>query len=457
MFYKIFITFCFIVATVFSIAQSFTLSPYSKFGIGDITYNTYVPGLSMGYTSIAQRSNRYINQCNPAAATAIDTLNFVTDISLMGKTQHLKNNNLSHLQTNTDVSFLALGFPVFKRWKTYIGIAPISNVGYKISEEKYIDTLLLSNLYKGEGGFSEVFLSNGFDIFNKYKKRNINENTFHNNYHKFAAGLKMSYMFGSLDKYANAIFPEEQYIFDMYKTERFIISDYQFKAGIQYEYLKQEETNNIKTNKYKIIFGFTYGHFTNIKAKQTRLVTKFINIQGSITKDTIENIVNRKGNIQLPRTIGSGFTIEFRDKFAWSTDFVFQEWSSLKFFNEPVELYNSFFIGSGIQYIPDPAKFYHYWKMINYRLGLYFNKTYLNINSKDINEFGITFGLGLPISKTDKGEGTMIRRKLPPMINFSFSYSNRGTAENNLIKEQFFQFSIGLNLHDIWFVKRKYN
>jgi hypothetical protein len=95
--------------------------------------------------------------------------------------------------------------------------------------------------------------------------------------------------------------------------------------------------------------------------------------------------------------------------------------------------------------------------MINYRLGLYYNKTYLNINSKNINEFGITFGLGLPISKTDKGEGTMIKRKLPPMINLSFSYSNRGTLKNNLIKEQFLQFSIGLNLHDIWFVKRKFN
>jgi|YNPMSStandDraft_1061717.scaffolds.fasta_scaffold00207_8 hypothetical protein len=457
MYYKLFTTFYFIIVAIISTAQSFSLSPYSKFGIGDLTYNTYVPGISMGYTSIAQRSNRYVNQNNPAAATAIDTLSFITDISIVGRTINLKNNYKSHTQTNTDVSFIAIGFPITKKWKTYIGIAPISNVGYKISEEKLIDTLLLSNLYKGDGGFSEVFFSNGFDLIKTHSLKKTNNNINNHNHHKLALGLKTSYIFGSLDKYTNASFPEEQYIFDLYKTERIIANDIQLKTGLQYEFLKQEEIENIKTNKLKIIVGFTYGHLTNIKAKQTRLITKFINIQGAITKDTIENIVNKNGHIQFPRTIGSGITIEIRDKFSWATDFIFQEWSSVKFFNEHTTLKNSFFIGSGIQYIPDPTKFYYYWKMINYRLGLYYNKTYLNINSKNINEFGITFGLGLPISKTDKGEGTMIKRKLPPMINLSFSYSNRGTLKNNLIKEQFLQFSIGLNLHDIWFVKRKFN
>lgn len=456
MFYKLFTFFCFALITINSSAQSFSLSPYSKYGIGEISYNTYVPGFSMGHTSIAHRSNRYINQNNPAAATSIDTLSFVTDISLLGKNHNLKNNTSSHTQTNADINFLAIGFPFTKKWKTYIGLAPISNTGYKISENKYIDTLLLSNIYKGDGGFNEVFWSNGFDIIKANSIQKTNNITYFN-HHRLSTGLKTSYLFGSLDKYVNATFPEDQYIFDLYKTERFIISDFQVKGGIQYEYLKQAEINNIKTNQLKLIIGFTYNHLTNIQAKQTRLVTKFINIQGSINKDTIENIINKKGHIQLPRSIGLGFTIEIRDKFTWSSDIQIQEWSSTKFFNEPSELKNSLFVGSGIQYIPDPTKFYNYWKMINYRFGLYYHETYLNINSKNINEFGITFGLGLPITKTDKGEGTMIRRKLPPMLNISLSYGNRGTIEKNLIKEQFLQFSIGLNLHDIWFIKRKYD
>lgn len=115
------------------------------------------------------------------------------------------------------------------------------------------------------------------------------------------------------------------------------------------------------------------------------------------------------------------------------------------------------FVATGIQYIPDPTKFYQYWKMTHYRMGFYYNQTYLNLNLHNINEFGITFGLGLPIAKTDKGESTMIRRKLPPIINVSLAYGNRGTTNNNLIKESFWQFSLSLNIHDIWFIKRKYD
>ncbi len=457
MYYKFFIVFVWAVfLCLLANAQSFSLSPYSKFGIGDVTYNPYLPGLSMGYTSIAQRSNRYINSLNPAAATATDTMSFITDISIVGRTHHLKSGNLNNTQTNTDISYLAMGFPIVKNWKTYIGLSPISNVGYKINDEQQIDTLELSTTYKGDGGFNELFISNGFILLNKKYSNKFNNTTYHY-FHNFSIGIKASYIFGSLDKYTTAVFPNDQNIFDLYKTERFIVSGFNPKAGIQYEFLKQEEVLFDKKNKIKIIAGATYSPLTNINAKQTSLVTKYLNIQGSITKDTIQNIVNKKGKIQFPGTIGFGFTLETNNKFTWSTDINFQQWSATHFFNEPTNLKNSIFIGTGIQYIPDPTKFYNYWKMINYRMGGYYQQSYLNVSSTNISEFGITFGLGLPITKTDKGESTMIRRRLPPMLNLALSYGSRGTEKNSLIKEQFIQFSIGLNLHDIWFVKRKYN
>ena len=57
----------------------------------------------------------------------------------------------------------------------------------------------------------------------------------------------------------------------------------------------------------------------------------------------------------------------------------------------------------------------------------------------------MSFGLGLPLRKT-KSE-----------INLSVEVGERGTTNNNLIKEQFLRFQIGLSLSDIWFVKRKYD
>ncbi|NSW46187.1 MAG: hypothetical protein HPY79_10285 [Bacteroidales bacterium] len=456
--YKIIIISSILLLTSFyAQSQSFSLSPYSKFGIGDLSYTTYQPGLGMGYTSIAQRSNRYINDANPASASEIDTMTFLSEISLIGRNHQLKNTTTSKSTTNTDISYFAMAFPIMKKWGVSFGLSPLSNIGYNISESKNIDTLSLTNVYKGDGGINEVFLNNGFQILNILKKNNNNENLQKTFIHNLSVGVRTAYVFGSLDRYSTATFNEELNVFDLYKTERLLISDFTYKTGIQYQYTLQEINNGFRTNRLKFIIGFTLDNEHKLNSKQTTLITKYLNLMGYVTKDTIENKINKKGIIQTPLSFGLGFSITTNDKFTWAADVSLQQWSKVTFFENNPNLRNTLFASTGIQYIPDPYKFYSYWKMVNYRIGGYYNQTYLNINNHDINEIGITFGLGLPITKTDKGEGTMIRRKLPPMINLAFSYGTRGTTADNLIKERFFQFSIGLNLQDIWFIKRKYN
>jgi hypothetical protein len=80
-----------------------------------------------------------------------------------------------------------------------------------------------------------------------------------------------------------------------------------------------------------------------------------------------------------------------------------------------------------------------------YRAGLYYEKTGLNINSESINEFGISFGLGLPVGD------------LFSNANLGFEIGKRGTTKNNLIQENFVNFQLSLSLNDRWFQKRKYD
>lgn len=458
MFYKLLLVFFILLFSSFiSLSQSFSLSPYSKFGIGDLTTTSFQPGIGMGYTSISQRSNRYINDANPASISAIDTLSFLSEFSLVGRNHSIKNAYSSTSTTNTDISFFAMAFPIKKGWGTSIGLNPYSNVGYKISDYENIDTLAMSTTYKGDGGFNEVFLNNGFKLFNLNKIKKVNENIQRINIQNLSIGIRTSYIFGSLDRYSTAIFNDEKYVFDLYKTERILVSDFTYKLGLQYEISEQEVKSGFRTNKYKFCIGLTFDNQNNLNAKQTSLITKYLTLNGYITKDTIENAVNKKGTIQTPMFIGTGISFTSNDKLTLALDIKMQQWSKVKFWGENPNLNNAIFIGTGIQYIPDPYKFYDYWKIVNYRLGTYYNQTYLNINNTNINEIGITFGLGIPITKTNKGEVTTVRQKLPPMINLSFTYGSRGTTENNLLKENFLQFSIGLSLYDIWFIKRKYN
>ena len=76
---------------------------------------------------------------------------------------------------------------------------------------------------------------------------------------------------------------------------------------------------------------------------------------------------------------------------------------------------------------------------------MHFEKTGLNINNESIKEFGISFGLGLPVGD------------LFSNANVGFEIGKRGTTNNNLIQENFVNFQLSLSLNDRWFQKRKYD
>ena len=69
----------------------------------------------------------------------------------------------------------------------------------------------------------------------------------------------------------------------------------------------------------------------------------------------------------------------------------------------------------------------------------------MNINGSAIDEFGMSFGLGLPVSQFFSN------------ANIGVEFGKRGTTDNNLIEEKFVNLQIGLSLNDRWFVKRRYN
>src|SRR5574344_408128 len=57
-------------------------SPYSVFGVGNMSRQGNAYTLSMGGVGIASRNNRFINIVNPAAVTARDTLSFMLDFGI---------------------------------------------------------------------------------------------------------------------------------------------------------------------------------------------------------------------------------------------------------------------------------------------------------------------------------------------------------------------------------------
>ncbi|MDE0599087.1 MAG: hypothetical protein OSB51_07915, partial [Dokdonia donghaensis] len=69
----------------------------------------------------------------------------------------------------------------------------------------------------------------------------------------------------------------------------------------------------------------------------------------------------------------------------------------------------------------------------------------INLNGENINEFGISFGVGLPTGRRISN------------LNLQFEVGQRGTTNANLIQENFFNVGVSLSINDLWFVQSKFN
>ena len=111
-------------------------SPYSKFGLGDISRTGFSHNRALGGISVGLRSKNSINYLNPASYSSQDTISFIFDFGIIGDFTTLKSSDDTENTSNICMDHLAISFPVTRFWKTSIGIAPFSKVGYKMVIEE---------------------------------------------------------------------------------------------------------------------------------------------------------------------------------------------------------------------------------------------------------------------------------------------------------------------------------
>lgn len=102
------------------------------------------------------------------------------------------------------------------------------------------------------------------------------------------------------------------------------------------------------------------------------------------------------------------------------------------------------YIGLGAEYTPE-IRSPNYWKRVRYRGGFNYDNGNLSIKGNRINNYSVNVGAGFPIGATRRNS----------LINFSYSYAQRGQVLNGLIKENLHTLTLNFSLQDFWFVKRK--
>ncbi len=411
-----------IFASLGAYSQADYWSPYSRFGIGDLSQNIHPQQLGMGGLSVALRESNLINYRNPAAYTAYDSMSFVFDGSVRERISNWETLNKTHQSEFSSLGHIAMGFPVTQWLKVTTGLRPVSDVGYEISDLRTDPDLgSIEYLYQGEGGISDFFIGAGLKISER-----------------LSVGANASYVWGDIDLQKFTTFPDSIYYWSAKVSNRRQISDIRFSYGLQYIQPLNEN--------WRAIFGATYSNATDLSATEQMISTQVLRSGTGIesVNDTIINDPNNKGQFSMPSSFGTGLMIEKNNNLRFGIDYRWDQWEDFRAFGASDSLKNSNYLAVGAEILPNHNVLSSYLKKIKYRFGFHYANTNLQLNNTQLSEIGIAFGLGLPI----KSSGSS--------INIGAEIGRRGTTDNDLIKENYVKFTLGISIFERWFIKRKY-
>jgi hypothetical protein len=482
-----------------------TVSPYSRYGLGDFQFNGSLINTAMGGGGIGLRNDslipQYINLANPASLTSHPLVNY--EIGISSNTVKVENTSANSTFNRTTLSHFALAFPVTKTWGAAFGLIPYTSVGYNVAQDSTVENLgAVQYRYEGSGGISQAFISNAIRPFGGLPRRFVLSSRYdelralgdtstikakmklRNNLANISVGVNVSYLFGSLINIRRDVFPDSLNTFNTKITKYTSFKDVYATAGIQYTFRFPRTLNpqyialpdTIVTNTK--LFGNKYYYRTATGIDTAKLFIKQpgarvtfgavfaapmdINISYDLTAvtykqlGTIENVKDTivlnsavPGRVSLPMMGGIGFAIKKDFKWMFQADYTMQMWKDYRYLGTDVHLKNSQRVTMGFQFQPKQAGRGNILGATQYRFGARYYQTYLELNNTRLNEMSVNFGMAFPLPyRTRLGEP--ISR-----VSLNIEAGQRGTTDAGLLKESFIRATVGLTINDRWFVRYK--
>jgi len=398
-----------------TIAQEATSSPYSYFGIGSLNFRGTVENRSMAGLSVYSDSV-HLNLQNPSGIAHLKLVTFAVGGTHKYITQETTNDSGSG--SSTSVNYLAMGIPLTDRIGAGFGILPLTSVGYNLqgdSEDGSIQN-------RGAGGMNKVYLNLAY---------RINDN--------FSVGIDANYNFGNIINSTLLSNPDVE--FATRETNSSNLSGFSVNLGATYR--------RMVTDKLELFSSLTYTPETRLDSENFRQFASVFVPSAEFQIDVDVREVDIDDSVlTLPSQISFGVGIGAPRKWFVGAEFSTQdnsEFSNRTFSLDNVEFSTVSRYKIGGFYVPRHSALSGYLNRVTYRAGVRYEDTGLRINSENINEFGITFGVGLPV-------GRMFSN-----FNIGFEVGSRGTTNNGLVKENFFNTIISLSLNDKWFIKTLYD
>ncbi|MDT0552849.1 outer membrane beta-barrel protein [Urechidicola vernalis] len=405
-----------------SFSQQTSSSPYSGLGIGDDSPQKTVEEMSMGGVGVSNNNRFNLNFNNPASFAALS----FTTYTLAGENRaySFEDDNGKDKSSNAYLSYIAVGIPMGPKGGFAFGFQPKTTTGYNITNTIYNDDdePLQASLYEGKGGTNSVFLGAGYEVFKG-----------------LSIGLEGEYIFGNVE---NSILNQIKDV--QLGTKYRSISDvegFEFELGAIYH-------KKLEKNLYFNV-GAKLELESNLDSKGNEYLYSVNVTSIEIPRDTIWSETSR-GVFTTPLKTSVGFNVGKTNKWSAGIDYSFRNaidaTGNLESYNPQVAYQEANNLAVGGFYIPRYNSISSYWHRVIYRWGFNMEKTGLMVdaigdgaNYEPVDKVGMSFGVGIPVG------GELSR------LNLGFEFGQRGSTNNGLVKENYFNFRLGLTLQNKWF------
>ena len=412
-----------------AIAQSGTNSPYSQYGLGQLSeqtsgFNRGMNGLGLGF-----REHNQVNYINPASYSSIDSLTFIFDAGLSGQVTNFSENGQKKNANNADFEYAVAAFRASKHLGVSFGIIPFTNIGYNYSISGYLNgdkSTTFTNTYNGSGGMHQIYLGAGWEFVKG-----------------LSIGANVSYIWGDIDRSVVNSY-SDGYINTLSKYYTATISSYRIDFGLQYT-LPLNKKNSLT-------LGLTYGlgHKLNSDPSCMVISTNTTTAVADTTSFTVNN------GLEIPTSFGAGLTWNNNNKLKLGADFTYQKWGDTKFpvykvindvpsYSLSEEYYSDRYkltIGGEFCNTETSRNFID---RIRFRAGASYASSYYKVNGQDgPDEISVSVGFGIPIVNAYNNRsilnisGQWVRSEAPGML-----------------KENTFRINIGITFNERWFMKWK--
>ena len=384
-------------------------SPYTRFGLGFFNSSISARVAGKAGTSIASFDENELSIINPASSARIQ--NTVFSSGLILETSSSKDNNASKNFKNINFNNSLLGIPIYKEREMVLsfGFFAKSKIGYNIETEVISNSVSAKETFFGTGGLSELLLGLTYS-----PTRMLN------------LGLNFGYNFGEIQHSGTLKFNNSEYTDNEY-TNSMHLKGISFTAGAIYSLGKIFDFHSVNV-------GLYFSPKASLSTSKER-ISLFRTSSGTFT----DTLFNPDYTITLPMNYGIGLEVGLTEKLLFAIDYSFMNWQDYTVDGLNEGLKNSNYFSLSCEYLPDKDILANYMNRLRLSAGVYYEQKNFEITNNRINEFGITLGCGIPLSRNS-------------VLNSALVYGNRGTVDNGLIKDSFIKLQLSLTLSELWFV-----